>query len=278
MSAGAAPALNTAPTPMLAMMAIAPSTDYTLEKNVSYGDLPKHVMDIYTPKTAADGAPVVVFIHGGGWRAGSKEQYEFIGQSFTQAGYTVVIPNYRLYPQVIYPEFVNDAAKAVAFTHKRYGKPLVVTGHSAGAQIASLVALDDSFLSAEGVKPCEIISGWAGFAGPYDFQILQDPYTSIFPRALRPQMLPITYAAEAKIPSLLLVGKADTTVNPAQTRRMETALDASPSHTNALYVDNKTHGGILAAMSISPRPDSSPVRPTMMKFVDEHSMPSCGVN
>ena len=264
--------------PTLALMAIAPTGDYTLEQDISYGELPKQTLDIYTPVNAVDDAPIVVFIHGGGWRGGSKDKYEFIGQSFTKAGYTVVVPNYRLYPQVKFPEFVNDAAKVVAFTQKRFGKPMVVTGHSAGAQIASLVVLDERYLQAQGITPCRAISGWAGFAGPYDFKVFQEPYTSIFPRAARTDMLPITFANSAEIPSLLLVGKADTTVKPDQTRRMEAALDLSGTHTNALYVDNKTHGGILAAMSISPRPDSSPVRPTMMKFVAEHGEPSCEGN
>lgn len=141
---------------------------------VAYGQDPRNTLDVYTPQTKPANAPVVVFFYGGSWNTGSKANYAFVGEALAARGMVVVIADYRLYPQVRYPSFLEDSAKALAWAHKHAktygGDPdrLYVMGHSAGAYNAAMLALDPRWLAREGLSP-SILSGWIGLAGPYDF-------------------------------------------------------------------------------------------------------------
>jgi len=261
--------------PVNLLNTLTPSGDFTIEKDIAYGDLDKQKLDIYTPENPKAGAPVVVFFYGGGWNDGSKDIYKFIGQSFAEAGYTVVVPTYRIYPEVIYPEFLKDAAKAVAYTEDRFDRPMVLTGHSAGAHIAAMMALDGRYLSAEGLTPCNVISGWVGLAGPYDFKVYEEPYLSIFPEGTRTEMLPITYASGSKIPALMITGDADETVQYQQTERMRAALSAGGTDAKQLIVPGIGHIDAVTAMSTVLRKAESPVRPAVMDFVARHDAAAC---
>ncbi|WP_017931966.1 alpha/beta hydrolase [Robiginitomaculum antarcticum] len=264
--------------PVTVLNGITTDKNFTVEKNVAYGALPSQKLDIYTPANPVANAPVVVFFYGGGWNDGSKDIYKFIGQSFTEARYTVIVPDYRLYPDVIYPEFLKDAAKAVAFTRARYDRPMVLAGHSAGAHLASMVAVDPRYLAAEGLTPCAVISGWAGLAGPYDFKVYEEPYLSIFPENLRSEMRPINYAADSKIPALMITGDDDTTVDPAQTTRMAAALSSGGTEAKTVFIEGAGHIDVLTAMSTVLRKKDNPVRPAMMDFVSAHDRASCTAN
>src|SRR4051812_41642846 len=80
-----------------------PSTGYKVHKNIAYGDNAMQKLDIYEPENPDAAKTVIVFFYGGSWQNGSKDDYRFVGQALTSKGYTVVIPNYRLYPEVYYP-------------------------------------------------------------------------------------------------------------------------------------------------------------------------------
>jgi acetyl esterase/lipase len=113
----------------------------------------KDRLDVYAP-AGAKGARVVVSIHGGALREGDKSQQGYVGQLLAKAGFVAVIINYRLSPGVAHPAHVEDAAHAVAWarTHAaEYGgdpQKLFVIGHSAGAYLAALLALDPKYLAA----------------------------------------------------------------------------------------------------------------------------------
>ena len=254
---------------------LTPSKTFNLSENIQYGDLDAHKLDVYAPATnpKAD-SPVIVFIYGGSWNSGNKDMYKFVGEAFASNGYTAVVPNYRLYPDVIYPEFAVDAAKAVAWTRETYDRPIVLIGHSAGAHISSLLALDDSYLPAQNVKRCEVLAGWIGLAGPYDFKVYDPPFTEIFPKEKRPQYLPITYAPSSVAPALLSIGKADTTVSPAQTERMETAIRKTGTPVTAKFYDGVNHTDIVAHMANFFK-DKSPTQSDVMEFIASLPAPSC---
>ena len=261
--------------PVNVLNTLTPSKGFEIEEDLSYGDLEGQKLDIYTPENPKAGAPIVMFFYGGGWNDGSKDIYKFIGQSFTEAGYTVVVPTYRIYPEVTYPAFLEDAAKAVAFTQARFDRPMVLTGHSAGAHIASMMAVDKRYLAAEGLTPCAVISGWVGLAGPYDFKVYEEPYLSIFPEEVRTEMLPITYAAGSSIPALVITGDADETVDYRQSQRMRAALVAGGGQAEELIVPGIGHIDAVSAMSTVLRKDDSPVRPAVMDFVAAHNTATC---
>jgi acetyl esterase/lipase len=134
--------------PNSALTWMAQKAGITVTNDVSYGTGPRHTLDIYVPEKLTASAPVVVFFYGGGWESGSKEMYRFIGYALAAQGLVVVIPDYRLHPDVEFPAFMNDAAEAVEWAHvnaaRLGGDPdrLFLMGHSAGAQIATLLSMD----------------------------------------------------------------------------------------------------------------------------------------
>jgi poly(3-hydroxybutyrate) depolymerase len=130
---------------------------YKRHANIAYGPDPKHRLDVYMPQGAAAASrPVVVFWHGGRWREGDKSDYRFVGAALAECGYVAVIANYRHYPQVKMPGFMDDAAQAASWADAHAGEfggareRLYLMGHSAGAQLAALVTLDPRYFAATG--------------------------------------------------------------------------------------------------------------------------------
>jgi acetyl esterase/lipase len=123
---------------------------------VEMGD-ERQVLDVYSPKGAKN-APVVFWIHGGGWQTGDKSEVQIKPQAFTDKGFVFVSTNYRLLPSVDIETIFRDVAKSIHWVHDRiaeYGgdpKRLLVMGHSAGAQLAALICTDDRYLKAEGLS------------------------------------------------------------------------------------------------------------------------------
>ncbi|MBM3796920.1 MAG: alpha/beta hydrolase [Acidobacteria bacterium] len=126
----------------------------------------RHVLDIYTPEKPAAGKslPVMFWIHGGGWQAGDKSDVALKPKVLTERGFVFVSTNYRLLPEVSMTELMSDAAKSLGWVHRnitRYGGDparIFLGGHSAGAQMAALLAADERYLQRERV-PFEALKG-----------------------------------------------------------------------------------------------------------------------
>ena len=123
----------------------------------AYGPDPAQKLDMYIPaNTTKKPFEVVVFLYGGRWTYGAKEDYRFVGSTFADRGFLVVIPDYRKYSRVRFPEFAKDTAKALTWVHdhitESHGNPtrIHVVGHSAGAHIGALVTADPRYLADEG--------------------------------------------------------------------------------------------------------------------------------
>lgn len=116
----------------------------------------RQVLDVYAPEGAKN-LPVVFWIHGGGWQGGDKTLVQIKPKFFTEQGFVFVSTNYRLLPNVEMDVLIGDVAKALGWVHKNIeqhgGDPnrIFVMGHSAGAQLAALLCIDDRYLKAEGV-------------------------------------------------------------------------------------------------------------------------------
>src|SRR5262249_30650059 len=129
----------------------------------------RQMLDVYAPPDAK-GLPVVVWIHGGGWKRGDKAEVHNKPKAFTEKGFALVSISYRFVPTVTVKEIAQDVAKAIRWTHDHAkdfggdGDKLIVMGHSAGAQLAALVCTDDRYLKAEKlplsiVKACVPVDG-----------------------------------------------------------------------------------------------------------------------
>lgn len=222
--------------------------------DIAFGDSVRQRLDVYAPTGGQDTArPVIVFIHGGGWRAGDKAGYEFAGRAFASLGFVTVVPNYRLSPQAHFPDFVEDGAAAIRWVREniaeRGGDPdrIVMVGHSAGAHIAGLLAMDESWLGGDR----EAIAGWVGLAGPYDFLPLDTPSTrGAFSRA--PDLAatqPINFAGEGDPPALLLHGALDTVVRPRHSSGLAARLEAAGVPVRHIVYDGIGHIRIMTALS-----------------------------
>jgi acetyl esterase/lipase len=148
-------------------------------KDITYYDGPnadakRHKCDVFYPR-GGEKCPVVVLVHGGVWMMGDKScvgLYSAVGKFLARNGIVAVLPNYRLTPWVKHPEHVKDVARAVAWTRKNCGKyggradHLFIAGHSAGGHLVALLATDEQYLKAEGLKRSDI-RGVMAISGVY---------------------------------------------------------------------------------------------------------------
>jgi acetyl esterase/lipase len=175
-------------------------------------------------------APLVVFFYGGGWRSGAKQDYEFVAASLTEAGLIVAIPDYRLFPDVRFPVFVEDGALAVASSLAYLSKTgtelsgIYLMGHSAGAHIAAMLAMNEEYLAAHALET-GAIEGFIGLSGPYDFLPIEGGYlTEVFPSWNRATSQPINFVTRAAPHTLLIHGTDDTTVDVSNSQNLAAAL------------------------------------------------------
>jgi len=168
----------------------------------------------------------VVYFHGGGWTIGSRVLEHYIGRAIAEMGYVAVLADYRLYPLVRFPAFVHDGAKAVAYIRRnaaKYGvgpNRIYLMGHSAGAHIAMLLALDPRYLEGAGV-PVGAVQGVIGLSGPYTARPRRTLFRPIFRRTDDPDAArPVAFARNVGPRMLLIHGGADLTIRPEQAREM----------------------------------------------------------
>jgi acetyl esterase/lipase len=225
-------------------------------RDIPYAQGARHTLDICRPRGAA-AAPVVVFFYGGGWRSGSKRLYRYVARALARRGYVAVLPDYRIYPEVRYPDFLDDGAGAVRWTMDNVagfgGDPrkIFLMGHSAGAHIAAMLAVDPVWLRKTGLVPGRDIAGLIGLAGPYDFLPLRDETLKIiFGGADRPETQPICHVAPGAPAVLLLTGDADDVVDAGNSIRFAERLRAAGNDATAVIYPRVGHYNIVAALSL----------------------------
>jgi len=247
-------------------------------RDVAYAAGPRHSLDVYLPARGEKPPPVVMFFYGGGWKSGDRATYRFVGRSLAACGAMVFIPDYRVWPRTGFPGFLQDAAAAVAFARKDAvrlgGDParLFLVGHSAGAYIAAMLALDPEYLAEMGVDQRTALAGVVGLAGPYDFLPLQDPVLEQIFAPVGPRTQPITFAANARAPMLLAAGEDDKTVNPANTTRLAAKVRQSGGQVISILYPGIGHVALAAALG-APLHFLAPVRADTCRFLGLESPP-----
>lgn len=228
---------------------IADAMDKGVEKttDVPYAPGKRGKLDVYRPETLEGTAPVVMFIYGGAWRAGDKFEYEFAGRALAAAGYIAVIPDYRLYPEVKYPDFLTDNAAAVRWIQDNiasYGgdpKRFFIAGHSAGAYNAVMLGVDSSFLRDAGVTmPVRAI---AGISGPYNFYPFEyDEVRETFGAAPNPEgTQPINLITPGAPPIFVASGTSDPIVRIENSKALAERLRADGDWVTEKYYDGFGH-------------------------------------
>lgn len=252
--------------------ALTPDGDYQLAQDLVYDQATQLTLDVYGPPPAKK-APVVVFFYGGRWTEGSKEQYKFAGQALASEGFVAVLPQYRHYPAVKFPAFVEDAAKAVRWTHDnaaRYGgepAKIFVMGHSSGAHLAAMLALNPEYLKQAGGDRAWL-RGMIGLAGAYDFRPITAPdLREIFGPPERFELAqPVTFVDGDNPPLLLLHGEDDESVGVRNTRRLAAAVAKAGGPVESVIYPEMSHAWIVATLA-SPLRGQSDVLEQVADFV-----------
>ncbi|MCE9661087.1 MAG: alpha/beta hydrolase [Burkholderiales bacterium] len=246
--------------PVASLNALTPGDTYRPTRDVAYGPLPRQRLDVYAPVSPAPapGWPVVVFFYGGSWTSGERADYKFVGEALASRGVLVLVADYRLYPEVRYPAFLEDSALALAWgmEHARSlgGNPrrLFVMGHSAGGYNAAMLALDPRWLAATGHAPAEL-AGWIGLAGAYEFLPLgpDSPARPVFFHPDYPAgTQPIDYAAPHSLKAFLGVPLHDKVVSPERsTLAMAKKLTAAGVPVALKVYDGVSHALLAGAFA-----------------------------
>ncbi|MFC0677345.1 alpha/beta hydrolase [Lysobacter korlensis] len=240
------------------------------ESTVTYAPDAGLALDVYRPDGANGSAPVVVFFYGGNWQRGTREQYRFVGRRLARNGVLAVVADYRTWPRAGFPAFVEDGAKAVAWARenaRRYGgdpSRVFVAGHSAGAQIAALIATDARYLQPHGLSPRDL-AGAIGLSGPYDFNITGQ-YVPIFgPPAQWPRAQAVNFVDGDEPPFLLVHGAADEVVEARDSRQLAELLRAAGVRVELLELPEAGHSAPLLGLY---SPERAPnVLPAILSFV-----------
>lgn len=234
---------------------IIPRKGYSVFYNIAYGTNPRQNLDIYVPDKLDASKSTIVFFYGGSWQFGNKNMYRFIGQAFASKGFITVIVNYRLYPEVYFPAFIEDGAKAVRWVHmniQHYGgdsKQVFLAGHSAGAHIAALLVTDQHYLEAQGGNS-SWVKGMIGIAGPYDFLPFTDPKVkALFSKVSDEKTQPINYVKK-RLPAFLLVtGDKDKDVFPQNTLNFADKLYRFKVPVTKIVYPKIGHIGIILSLA-----------------------------
>jgi acetyl esterase/lipase len=265
-------------------IANAPATYGPFERKVDivYGTDKRHRLDVYVPKSEGEtyvstdnrGAmqladlrasrpemsrPVVIFWYGGSWVNGSKSNYRFVGAALAERGFITVLPDYRLYPEVKFPDFLDDAARAVAWVqqhaHEFGGDPqrIVLMGHSAGAHTAAYLALNREFLAKRGARP-DWIAGLVGLSGPYALAPNTRTLNRIFSAPWgESDWQPVRFVTSQAPPTFLAHGLSDNWVSARQTEQLRDALRANGVRVEAELYPDTGHAATVASFSKAAR-------------------------
>lgn len=259
--------------PLTLVNSIAPNHGFEVEQGIYYGQQKRQKLDVYYPEVIRSNAPVIVFFYGGSWRRGDRERYRFVGQALSSQGYLTVIPDYRLYPEVQFPAFVEDGAASVAWIKQNIPQSengIVLIGHSAGAHLAALLALDGRYLHEKNVSQNSII-GMIGLAGPYAFEPEQyRRFRPIFANATPAELSqPVSHARGDAPPLLLLHGTDDRIVLPLHSQLLQERMNSEDGRVKRLEMDGVGHFGIVLALS-EPFAHLAPnLLPSIENFIQE---------
>jgi acetyl esterase/lipase len=254
-----------------------PFDDLNITRDVAYGAGNRQSLDIYASRAPVGRPrPVIVFLYGGGWTSGAKADYAWVGGALARRGYVAVVPDYRLYPQVHWPQFLDDGALAVKWVRDHvtsYGgdpSALVLMGHSAGAYNAFALAVDRRWLSRIGVDPRRDLRAVIGLSGPYTMEphgLLEEGIFDV----KNGYTEPIDRADGASPPLLLMIGDKDRTAGPANSDEVAAKVGELGGIAKVIHYPLLDHNDTLDAMGGMPG-QTAPVMDDVVRFLAEQGV------
>ena len=249
-----------------------PRAGYRIERDIAYGSHPRQRLDLHLPQERESDAPAVLFFYGGAFRAGRKDEYRFVGEALTQAGITVAVPDYRIYPAARFPDFLQDGAMAAAKLIERNLAPagLFLMGHSAGAYIAAMLGANESYLCSSGVRPSSV-RGVIALSGRYHDSPLQDAIAEeVFCGSARDETRPASFLGHTCPPYFLAVGARESQTVLASKSELAAHLRRTGNEVEEHIYPGTGHAGIIAALTPRRRANM-PVLDDILRFVARHS-------
>ena len=224
--------------------------------DIAYGPHPRQRFDVYVPENGSENAATLMFLYGGSWRQGDKANFAFVGRAFAASGYVTAIPDYRLVPEIRYPDFVIDCGRALATFQARASDfggqpgPVHLVGHSAGAYNAVMLALADELAEAAGLERTAI-AAVAALSGPYDFLPLRVRATkeafADVPDLAATQ--PVNRVRPDAPPMWLANGSEDDIVVPENIHRLQALLEAEGAIAVSREYPGLGHAGTLLGLA-----------------------------
>lgn len=267
-SAPAARAAEAAPAPRSVGFEVETHPDIAYRTGTG-ADPERHKLDVYVPKGGTN-FPVLFFVHGGAWKTGNKGMYVPLGQTFAKLGFGTVVINYRLSPRAKHPDHIEDVAAAFAWTVAHVGRyggradRIVVSGHSAGGHLVSLLATDEQYLKAVGRSAADI-RGVVAVSGVYEIQPKVSLFQTVFGKdeTVCRMASPLTHVKGGLPP--FLIAHADTEMPGLipMAKDMHAALAKAACSTQLCEIKSRNHISIIVG-AISP---SDPLTLAVRDFV-----------
>lgn len=232
-------------------------------KNIAYTEDPNpRTLDVYSPRDVK-GAPVVLFIHGGGWTRGDKSEVGAQPKLFNEAGVVLVSIDYRLSPAFRHPAHVDDVAAGIAWAKKSIstfggdGTKLVVMGHSAGSHLAALAVTDPQPLAKHQLKLSDVRAAISLDGSAFDIvdriaqgsEKLAENCRRAFGESQESQQnaSPLHHVKNgAGIPAFLLIYVKPDSLNHAQSKTFANQIKANGGQARLLHIDGKDHFSLHA--------------------------------
>ena len=271
--------ISSACSPIKVLNSLVPENGYELVSGVEYGENARQKLDIYLPKAAEKSTAlkkVIIFYYGGNWDSGERADYKFAAEALVSHGYIVVVPDYRVYPEVLFPALMADpvsAAKWVKTNIKKYNgdaNKVFLAGHSAGAHMAAMMAINPEYLAEVSLKPNDF-AGVIGLAGPYDFLPLKSDRLKIIfgPEAEQWKSQPINFV-DGKNPSLFLaLGMKDGTVWPRNSFNLAKKIKEKNGLVEVHEFANYGHVDMVSKLA-KPLRGNGQLLKSIITFIDLH--------
>lgn len=273
--------LTSACAPVKILNSFVPESGYELVSAIEYGSHKRQKLDIYLPKDVKNSSEkfsasrsVIIFYYGGNWDSGERADYKFAAEAFTSLGHIVVIPDYRLYPDVLFPGFMADPASAAKWVKQNIKKyngntdKIFLAGHSAGAHIAVMMAVNPEYLAIELLKPKDF-AGVIGLAGPYDFLPLKSKTLSIIfgSEAGQWKSQPIHFVDGKNPPLLLAYGKKDDIVWPRNSINLAKKVKENNGLVQLVEFESYSHVDMVAKLA-KPLRNNPELLKTIAQFIE----------
>lgn len=236
-----------------ALNRLTPKQGYSVETQLAYGLKARQRFDLFLSHQPLAQRPLIIFVHGGAWLHGDKKDYHFIGEAFAKEGYDVVVMNYHLAPEHIFPIYINDLHLLLNHLQQHADQlnvsteNLVLMGHSAGAfnVMSALYHPQKAMIEQEQIRAI------IGLAGPYHFDYKDDPICAeAFDQSIPyQQVMPYYFVEKTSTKHYLFMAERDNIVGHFNSQDLDRVLKDHGNHSELITIPKLGHITMIGSLS-----------------------------